>query len=133
MLISLLLLFNLQIPFNMYGNLTENFCPENISFSEIWMKNSLNECFFDTVSSSIIAGYILVFGVLQIIVYRKYATRIDAHRIRSSFFYSFQIFLLVLLPMLCAIRLILRWKYYEPPQVYGYTVCSHDLKLLFYD
>jgi hypothetical protein len=76
----------------------------------------------DTVSSSVIGGFILLFGMAQLVIYRKYSTVIDSRRIRPSFLYKFQIFLMVLLPALAAVRLDLRWKYYDGTPIYGYMV-----------
>ncbi|KAG5682449.1 hypothetical protein PVAND_011801 [Polypedilum vanderplanki] len=112
-------------------NITD-FCPKNISFSDIWINHSLNQCFFDTVSSSILAAYILIFGTIQIVIYRKYATRIADRRLQSSFFYSLQLFLMLLLPILCVVRLILRWKVYEPSQIYGYMIAYTILSIFGY-
>lgn len=109
-----------------------NFCPLNISFSDIWINHSLNECFFDTISSSVLATYILLFGLIQIFIYRKYATRVDSRRLRPSFFYSLQIFLMILLPILCAARLILRWKVYQPVEIYGYMILYTGLSIFAY-
>lgn len=76
----------------------------------------------DTVSSSFIGGFILLFGLAQLIIYRKYSTQIDTRRIRPSHLYKFQIFLMLLLPILAAVRLDLRWKFYDNAPVYGFMV-----------
>lgn len=99
-----------------------SFCPKNISFYDIWVDDSVNHCFFDATSSSIIAGYILLFGIAQIIIYRKYATRIESRRLRTSFFYILQMFLMIVMPVLSIVRLILRYKIYDTHDIYGYMV-----------
>lgn len=111
-------LFNCQLQMT---NIT-SYCPLNVTFLEIWKNHSLNQCFFDTISSSVIAGYILIFGITQLVIYRKYGTRIEGHRLQKSFFYILQLFLLILLPVLNIVRLFLRWKVYDPQEVYGYMV-----------
>ena len=98
------------------------FCPPNISISDIWVNHGISPCFGDTVSGSVIAGFILLFGIGHMIIYRKHGTRIDSRRIKSSILYNFQIFLMLLLPVLSIIRLDLRWKYFEGGQVYGFMV-----------
>lgn len=100
------------------------FCPPNISLSDIWVNHGVSQCFMDTISSSVIGGFILLFGIVQLIIYRKYSTRIETHRIRPSFLYKFQITLMLLLPVLTAVRFDLRWKYYEGAEVYGFMVSS---------
>lgn len=99
-----------------------NFCPENITLSDVWINHGVSQCFLDTISSSIIAGFIFIFGTAQLFIYRRHATRIDAIRLRPSFLYKFQIFLLLLLAMLTVTRLYLRFKYYAGIQIYGFMV-----------
>lgn len=99
-----------------------SFCAPNETFFNVWRNNSLNPCFFDTISSSVIAGFIFIFGVTQLVIYKKYATRIESHRLRKSFLYVLQILLMIFLPLLSVIRFFLRWKVYEPYEIYGYMV-----------
>ena len=98
------------------------FCPPNITIKDIWINHGVSHCFMETVSSSVIGGFILIFGIVQLIIYKKYATRVDVRRLRPSFLYKFQIFLMVLLPVLSAVRLDLRWKYYDGAVIYGFMV-----------
>lgn len=98
------------------------FCPPNVSISDIWVNHGVSHCFMETVASSTIGGFILLFGLAQLMIYKKYSTRIDARRLRPSFLYKFQIFLMVLLPLLAAVRLDLRWKFYDGVEVYGFMV-----------
>lgn len=104
------------------------FCPPNISISDIWVNHGVSHCFMDTVSSSVIGGFILLCGMIQLVIYRKYSTQIEPRRIRPSFFYKFQIFLMLLLPILVAVRLDLRWKYYDGGAIYGYMVSHGELQ-----
>lgn len=99
-----------------------SFCAPNVTFLDIWRNHSLNQCFFDTISSSVIAGFILICGVTQLVIYHKYATRVESHRLQKSFFFILQLFLLMLLPLLSVVRLFLRWQVYDPPGVYGFMV-----------
>lgn len=98
------------------------FCPPNVSVSDIWLNHGVSHCFMDTVSSSVIGGFILIFGMIQLVIYRKYSTQIDPRRIRPSCLLKFQIFLMLLLPVLVAVRMDLRWKFYEGGAIYGYMV-----------
>jgi ATP-binding cassette, subfamily B (MDR/TAP), member 6 len=100
------------------------FCPPNISISDIWINHGVSQCFMDTVSSSVIAGFLLIFGMAQLIIYRRYSTGIDARRLRPSFLYKFQIFLMLLLTVLTGVRLDLRWKFYEGAEIFGFMVSS---------
>lgn len=98
------------------------FCPPNISISDVWVNHGVSHCFMDTVSSSVISSFILLFGTVQLIIYKKYSTRIDRRRVRPSFLYKFQIFLILLLTVLTALRFELRWKYYDGAEIYGFMV-----------
>lgn len=98
------------------------FCPPNITISDVWINHGISQCFMDTVSSSVIGGFLLIFGIAQLVVYRKYSTRIDGRRLRPSFLYKFQIFLMLLLAVLTGVRLEMRWKFYEGAEIYGYMV-----------
>lgn len=107
------------------------FCPPNITLSDIWVNHGVSHCFVDTVASSTIAGFIFIFGIAQLIIYKKYSTRIDVRRIQPSFLYKLQIFLMLLLPILVATRLDLQWNYYESVHVYGYMVSRRRFLLTF--
>lgn len=104
------------------------FCPPNITIHDIWINHGVSHCFMDTVSSSIITGFLLVFGMTQLIIYRKYSTQIDHRRLQSSFLYKFQLFLMLLLAVIAGVRLDMRWKFYEEAEVYGYMVRRNFFK-----
>lgn len=99
------------------------FCPNNISVSDIWINHGLSHCFADTVASSAIAGFILIFGTFQLIMYRRYGMPIeDPTQIAVSKLYYFQIFLLLFVPILSLVRLILESFVFVDAHIYGYTV-----------
>lgn len=108
-------------------NTTTSFCPKDINFFDIWVNHAMNRCFFDTISSSVVAAYICLFGAAQLIIYHKHATQIETRRLRKSFFFTFQLFLMIIMPAISISRLILRWKVYESHEIYGYMVrdCSY--------
>lgn len=98
------------------------FCPPNVSVSDIWLNHGISHCFMDTASCSIIGGFILIFGLIQMVIYRKYSTQIDSRRIRPSCLYKLQILLMLLLPVLVVVRMDLQWKVYQGGALYGYMV-----------
>lgn len=98
------------------------YCPPNVTLSEVWTKNGISHCFFDTVSTSAIAGFLLIFGSLQLFMYRRYATLIDEHQIRKSKLYNLQIFLSLLVPALAIIRFLFQIFFYNSGKVYGFMV-----------
>ncbi|CRL01945.1 CLUMA_CG015208, isoform A [Clunio marinus] len=107
------------------------FCPGNITLHDIWINHGVSQCVMDTISSSIIGGFILFFGFVQIIVYQKYSTRIDSLRLRPSFLYKFQILLMILMPILTSVRFYLRWKIYIE-EIYGYMIMYTVLTIFSY-
>lgn len=99
------------------------YCPPNVTFTDIWIQHGLSHCFLDTVSSSVIAGFIFIFGTFQIFMYRKYGTPIeDPSQISISKLYYFQVFLLLFVPILSVVRFILESFVFDDAQIYGYTV-----------
>lgn len=99
------------------------YCPPNITLSDFWLNHGISHCFMDTVSSAVLAGFIFIFGSIQLIMYKKYATLIDEH-IGKSKLYNFQIFLLCFVPVLALVRFILQATVYDSSKIYGYMVCT---------
>lgn len=99
------------------------FCPPNVTFTDIWVNHGISHCFMDTVSSSVIAGFLLIFGSIQLIMYKKYATQIDEH-IEKSKLYNFQIFLLCFVPLLAIVRFMLQATVYNESTIFGYMVSN---------
>lgn len=100
-----------------------DYCPPNSSMSVLWTNHGISECFMDTVSTSIISGFIVLFGSIQLYMYYKYATSVD-NQVSRSKLYNFQIFLSLLVPVLAMIRFSLQVLYYRggEEKIYGYMV-----------
>lgn len=99
------------------------YCPPNITLAQIWVNHGISHCFMDTISTSITGGFLLFFGTIQLLIYRKYATRIeDLSQISNSRLYKLQIFLLCFVPLLCLTRFILLGFVYKDATIYGYMV-----------
>lgn len=47
------------------------YCPPNVTLGEIWVDHGISQCFMETVSAIIIGGFLLVFGTMQIIMYKR--------------------------------------------------------------
>ena len=75
----------------------------------------------ETVLSSVIAGFILIAGTIQLCMYRKYGTEISPNHLVKSRLYHFQIFVTLLVPILEVIRFILQATVLKE-QIYGYMV-----------
>lgn len=99
------------------------YCPPNITFSQIWINHGISHCFMDTVGTSVYGGFIIIFGLIQLYMYRKYATRVSSPLLLvKSRLYGLQMFLLCLFPMLQLVRFILNARIYADSVVYGYMV-----------
>ena len=99
-----------------------SFCPPNITFNKIWVNHGMSKCFMDTVSTSIIALYLLIFGSTQLWMYRRYGTEIDFRSLPRSGLYKFQKFVLFFIPFLSLLRIILQATVLDDKHVYGYMV-----------
>ncbi|XP_053373484.1 ATP-binding cassette sub-family B member 6-like [Mercenaria mercenaria] len=73
------------------------YCKNGTEFTDIWIDEGINQCFLDTITSSILFVFLFIFGCVQCSMYRKYATKIDKKYVNSNFGSVLQIFLTVLL------------------------------------
>lgn len=108
------------------------YCPTNVSLAVVWFNHGISQCFLDTVSMATIGGFLLLFGTIQLIMYRRYSTAISPTQILPSKLYAFQLLLLVLLPILAVIRFILEGFVFEGAQVYGFMIVSMCITLFMY-
>ena len=53
------------------------YCPPNVTLSDVWVNHGFSICFFDTVTASVVGGFILIFGLVQLRLYKRYATRLE--------------------------------------------------------
>ena len=100
----------------------QSFCPPNITFFEIWVNHGMSKCFMDTVSTSIISLYILIFGSFQLRMYHKHATDVNPNILPKSKLYKLQKFCLYFLPIISAMRFVLQATVLGDKTVYGYMV-----------
>lgn len=110
-----------------FSNMT--YCPPNITLNQIWINHGMSKCFMDTVSSSVISLYLLIFGSVQLLMYRRYGTEIDFHTLPKSKLYILQKFFLLFIPFLSLLRIILQATVLDNKNIYGYMV-RYLLKLL---
>ncbi|XP_054747733.1 ATP-binding cassette sub-family B member 6 [Anastrepha obliqua] len=108
------------------------YCPPNVTFSQIWINNGISHCFMDTVGNAVASGFILLLGTVQLLMYRKYATRNDPTHITKSRLYALQLFLLFFFPMLALLRFFLNARIYNDHAVYGYMILSTALICISY-
>ncbi|XP_011705031.1 PREDICTED: ATP-binding cassette sub-family B member 6, mitochondrial [Wasmannia auropunctata] len=110
---------------------TMRYCPPNITFSDIWIDHGVSKCFMDTICISIISLYLIIFGSVQLWIYRKYATETENTLPRSKL-YNLQKFVLYLVPILSVVRIILQATVLDDGMVYGYMVLTTVLTVIVY-
>lgn len=107
-----------------------SYCPPNISLSDVWINNGTSVCFMDTVTTSITFGFLLVFGTIQLLMYRKYGTEVSSNQLPKSRLYGLQIFLAFVVPLLAVVRFILEAVVFEDHHIYIYMV-SRGFKFFY--
>ncbi|XP_029043529.1 ATP-binding cassette sub-family B member 6 [Osmia bicornis bicornis] len=113
-------------------NTTFSYCPPNITFTDIWVQHGMSKCFMDTVSTSIISLYLLIFGTIQLGMYRKYGTEINAGLLSKSKLYIGQKFFLYFVPILSIIRIILQGTILDDKKIYGYMILTTVSTVIVY-
>ncbi|CAF1346686.1 unnamed protein product [Rotaria sordida] len=77
------------------------FCSLNETTSNggmiVWIQNGFTLCFYDTLTTSILFGFIFILGLIQFIVYKRYGFKIEHEYIDASVLYVIQVILTVLL------------------------------------
>lgn len=106
------------------------YCPPNVTLNEIWTKHGFSHCFMDTVGPAIWGGFLLLFGSIQLLMYRKYATPTEPTQISKSRLYALQMFLLLFFPILALTRFLLNSRIYVDHAVYGYMVSSYEIIII---
>lgn len=117
---GLLLNYFLFCRIKMVSNIS--YCPPNITIWEVWVNHGTSQCFMDTVSSSVIAGFILIAGTIQLWMYRKYGTDVSPTHVSKSKLYYLQIFVILFLPIIEITRFILQATLLNDKTIYGYMV-----------
>ncbi|KAF4533336.1 hypothetical protein B566_EDAN002733 [Ephemera danica] len=103
------------------------YCPPNITLNEIWVDHGVSQCFMDTVSTAVTAGFLLIFGTTQLWIYKKYATTVSSYSLPKSKLYCLQLFFLFLLPVLSIARLVLQATLLNDHIIYGHMVLAASL------
>ncbi|XP_066149342.1 ATP-binding cassette sub-family B member 6 isoform X2 [Euwallacea fornicatus] len=101
-----------------------SYCPPNASIWQIHVDNGINPCFMDSLTSTIIAGFILLAGTIQLYIYRKYGNEVSPNHLTKSKLYILQMLLTIFIPVLDGIRFILSVTIFENSAIYGYMVTT---------
>ncbi|XP_068633217.1 ATP-binding cassette sub-family B member 6 [Battus philenor] len=106
------------------------YCPPNVTLSEIWVDHGISQCFMETISAIFIGGFLLMFGLFQIVMYKRYATEIiDA---RSSRWFAVQLFFTLFVPVLAVIRFLLQAFIFKGGHIYGYMILALVVTLVVF-
>ncbi|KAF2900621.1 hypothetical protein ILUMI_05560 [Ignelater luminosus] len=108
------------------------YCPPNITLSDIWVNHGTSQCFMDTVSTSIIAGFLLIAGTIQLLFYKKYGTPVANYQLSKSKLYYVQILFTLFVPILEITRFALQATILNDKQIYGYMIVSLVLTTITY-
>lgn len=98
------------------------YCDSLSNLSAPWVNDGFSQCFFTTVTTSVIAGIAFIFGGIQIYFYRKYATSAEDNRWESKllkYLYFLQLALVVLVSLESFARLALNGLLIDNKQIYG--------------
>jgi nitrate reductase gamma subunit len=98
------------------------YCPPNVTLNEVWINHGTSQCFMETLTVSITAGLLLLFGSAQLWMYRKYGTQVTQSSLPRSKLYYAQIFITLLLPVVAVLRFILQATVLNGGLVCGYMV-----------
>ncbi|XP_055350507.1 ATP-binding cassette sub-family B member 6-like isoform X2 [Paramacrobiotus metropolitanus] len=81
------------------------YCSGNETFLPAWQYHGFSPCFLETVGPSIFCALMLVFGSIQLRIYRKHGTTL-AERVKPrSWLFHLQLLFLVLMPLIILFRL----------------------------
>ncbi|KAK6640025.1 hypothetical protein RUM43_008302 [Polyplax serrata] len=108
------------------------FCPKNDTLFPAWSNHGISLCFMETISISIIGLFMVIFGSGQMIVYRKYSTRLLSLPLRRKKLYNVQIFITFLLPLVTMLRFLLEAFLLKTRVIYGYMVLELLVSLFIY-
>ncbi|EZA48612.1 ATP-binding cassette sub-family B member 6, mitochondrial [Ooceraea biroi] len=109
-----------------------SYCPPNITFNDIWVDHGVSKCFMDTICTAVVSLYLIVFGSIQLWMYRKYGTEIDENTLPKSKLYNLQKFVLYFVPFLSLLRIILQATIMDDGMVYGYMILMTVSTVIIY-
>lgn len=98
------------------------YCPANVSLFDIWVNKGTSQCFMDTITNAFLLTYLLVFGLWELWMYRKYGTPQSFDNLPKSKLYLLQLFITYFLSVLAIVRFFVQLNYVYNGQVYGFMV-----------
>lgn len=98
------------------------YCPANISIFDFWVDNGTSQCFMDTITSTVLAIYLFIFGLWHSWMYKKYGVLQSFANVPNSKLYRVQMFFTYFLAFLAVVRFYVLLHYTYSDQVYLYMV-----------
>ncbi|CAF0760216.1 unnamed protein product [Adineta steineri] len=96
----------------------------------VWTDKGFTLCFFDTFTTSILFGFILIFGLIQFIFYKRYGFKIEKEYIDASVLYSLQVILTVLLACEPILLYATETTAFGKTKLPGYTIFRFILRTI---
>ncbi|XP_034832420.1 ATP-binding cassette sub-family B member 6 [Maniola hyperantus] len=106
------------------------YCPPNVTLGEIWIDHGISQCFMETASAGIIGGFLIVCGLMQIVMYRRYATEVVD--VRSSKLFMVQLFFTLFVPVLAVVRFLLQAFVFKGGHIYGYMILALVVNIIVF-
>ncbi|KAK7590115.1 hypothetical protein V9T40_001728 [Parthenolecanium corni] len=108
------------------------YCPANVSLFDIWVNKGTSQCFMDTITNAFLLTYLLVFGLWELWMYRKYGTPQSFDNLPKSKLYLLQLFITYFLSVLAIVRFFVQLNYVYNGQVYGFMVIAAAVPVIIF-
>ncbi|XP_076095199.1 ATP-binding cassette sub-family B member 6-like isoform X1 [Mytilus galloprovincialis] len=100
------------------------YCGDQLNITDIWIDDGINQCFLDTVTSSLLFAFLLIFGCVQCSMFRKYSTPIDTNTRKGTLGFTCQVLFTLVLATEPVIHAVLQDTAIYPQKVYGYQILT---------
>ncbi|XP_025090569.1 ATP-binding cassette sub-family B member 6, mitochondrial-like [Pomacea canaliculata] len=109
------------------------FCPNGTEWTQVWVENGINRCFFDSVSAIVIFLVVVCFGSSRCAVFwhRGMSLSPEARKEKAAL-YNMQTALTVILIVEVIIEMILHDLYFEAGGLSGYRVLATLILIIAY-
>ncbi|KAJ6633177.1 ATP-binding cassette sub-family B member 6 [Pseudolycoriella hygida] len=110
-----------------YFTMLENcrYCPLNTTGSDIWIEYGITQCWLSTTISVLLTGFVLAFGSIEMLVYRKSAVPVkEPTKLPDGQFYKFQMLLLTLYSVMPFVEITVSAYLSHDFYIPGYTLLT---------
>ncbi|GAB1603488.1 ATP-binding cassette sub-family B member 6, mitochondrial-like [Argonauta hians] len=98
------------------------YCENGSDINIFWKNNGLNHCLLDTLTGSVLFFIIGTFGVLQILMYRRYSTAVDKRSKPFNIGYILQVIGTLILIVESVLHIVLIDTVIQSQTVFGYQL-----------